>query len=180
MSYEIEYDRAVFLKDAEWEWDRVYYAFWLHGSSNVYEAYSNRRARDWDLYAIGPAGLIMRKACCNAGYTEYGDLTLKGHRVKPESYIKKWREAIQAAQPVSELHKLPVSWIRLYIPDNQEIVNMNLNEQDQRFLISLQEGWEEGKDFYNLRYFERKLIVEALDEYAEHEKSHLIRNVMVL
>ncbi len=170
MSYEIEYQRIVFVKDPELpldDWDNKLYAFVEQGSSNCYEADTNRRSRSWSLIVAGAPYQIVREICSRAGYTEGGSLTLRGRRTSPESYLKLWRKCIANAVPVTELRqRTSITRARLVLHKEKP----ELKSWDQELLDELEadESWHRGKEHYGNPYLERSIEgAEGLDGWLQ-------------
>ena len=68
------------------------------GDTNVRDALTGRRHREWSATAIGPEWEIIRRACERASACPGGCLKLaKRGYTKPESYIRAYRKALKNA-----------------------------------------------------------------------------------
>ena len=74
---------------------------------------------------------------------------------------------------------MPLTRLRLYVHEDEKVAQLDLDEYDQAKWEKLKTGWEDGRNYYNARYFEKPLTVEALDEYASMEGARFLRAVEV-
>jgi len=108
MSYTIEYKRFVFEEKDEHE--NRFWAFVQEGDSNVFDAGTHRRSRDWTLMSYGTASHIIGEVCRRAAATESRSLQFPGERyISPEEYLATWRKAMQEVIPFHNiLSALPI------------------------------------------------------------------------
>lgn len=99
MSSDIVYRiKAIKLpKELTSDYDDHYIVCEEAGSSNCWETQRNRRARSWQVSAIGMHYRVIEACCERAGSCEGGMLKLYGRSCKPEAYIKAWRNALAKA-----------------------------------------------------------------------------------
>ena len=99
MSYEIEKGKVAFIDRDNDSYEPYYFCYNYLASNNV-------RPRIFEPHFIGYnwKPFIIEKICKLAGYCETGSLKPYNKWIKPENYIKSWRNVLQNPMPIKELN----------------------------------------------------------------------------
>ena len=175
MSYTIEYNRAIYKDDKEWNGEFNYYLFIRQGDNNCYEL-NGQRVKNWEFITCGWAYNIIDEICKRAGSCEGGSLQrAKGFRgsycITPEEYIALYRKEIKKAKPIKELFK--DFYIDVYIEAPKKPKEDDLKDWRKREIIELlktaeKDGWEIGENYYYKEIATFRKVIKNLKEFKEY------------